>query len=266
MFDHQITNSMNKNVLNTCVYRNVYYANHLHKGFEFVFVMEGELVANVSGVPYRVRAGEALLISPFQIHSFERECQSLCYIVVFSGHWVERFAKLMTNKTPKTPLYCPDPRAEQYVRSVLLPSVLPEEAYVRCPAPDPLSAKGALYAICADFLKRCELCDRSERETEWLAEALVYIESNFTSDLSLASMAKAIGYDYEYLSRAFNRAMGVGFKALVNQYRCERAQYLIENTEDSLTDIALASGFQSVRTFNRVFKEKMGRLPSELRK
>lgn len=265
MFVHQITNSMNREVLNTCLYRNVYYTPHLHKSFEFVCVTEGELSATVDGVSYRVRAGECLMISPFQVHSFEKGFDSLCYIVVFSGHWVERFSKAMTNKIAKNPLYLPDRKAKEYAESVLLPEDRFPEDFVRLVPPDPISAKGALYALCADFLKKSELCDRPKREAEWLTDALVYIESNFTSDITLSSMAKELGYDDEYLSRAFNRAMGVGFKALVNQYRCDRAQYLIENTRDSMTDIALASGFQSVRSFNRVFKERMGCLPSEMR-
>lgn len=265
MFVHQITNSMNREVFNTCLYRNVHYTPHLHKSFEFVCVLEGELSATVDGVNYRVQAGECLMLSPFQIHSFEKGFDSLCYIVVFSGHWVERFSKTMTNKIAKNPLYLPDDKAKAYAESILLTEDCSTNEYIRFIPPDPISTKGALYAICADFLKKSELCDRPKREAEWMTDALVYIESNFTSDITLLSMAKELGYDYEYLSRAFNRAMGVGFKALVNQYRCDRAQYLIENTEDSLTDIALASGFQSVRSFNRVFKERMGCLPSELR-
>ena len=266
MFKHQITNSIDKNVFNICMYRNIRFSGHIHKSYEYVSVLEGELHATVSGVTYCVRPGEGLLICPFQIHSFDREPASRCYITVFSGHWVEKFAKTMANKQAESPLFVPDPRTEAYVRGVFVPAEPEDCDFLRCPLPDPLSTKAALYAICADFLNKSQLRERNDKKTEWLAEALMYIESNYTSDISLASLSRAIGYDYEYISRTFNRAMGVSFKTLVNQYRCERAQYLIENTEDSLTDIAFASGFQSVRTFNRVMKEKMGRFPSDLRK
>ena len=266
MINHQITNSIDKNVLNVCMYRNVKFSEHMHKSYEYVSVLEGEISATVDGVSYRVRPGEGLFISPFQIHSFERKPESRCYIVVFSGHWVERFSKTMVNKQADSPIFTPDPKTEAYIRGIFLPDDVEDCGFIRCPLPDPVSTKAALYAICADFLNKSQLRERSDREAEWLTEALMYIESNYTSDISLASLSKNIGYDYEYISRAFNRIMGVSFKALVNQYRCERAQYLIENTEDSLTDIAFASGFQSVRTFNRVMKEKIGRNPSDLRK
>ena len=265
MFQHQITNTV-ENVLNTYLYRNVCNENHFHKGFEYVFVLKGELTATVAGETCRVTAGQGLLITPFQIHAFSSDEESVCYVVVFSGHWVESFAQIMTNKQVTTPLFTPDSKVEQYVKSVFLPELLPVQDSMQCPLPDPLSAKGALYAICADFLKKSELSDSPRRGIEWISDALFYIEANFTSDISLATMAETLGYNYEYLSRSFNQAMGIRFKSLLNQHRCEHARFLIENSQDSLTNIALASGFQSVRTFNHVFKEIMGCPPSALRK
>ncbi|MCD7869968.1 MAG: helix-turn-helix domain-containing protein, partial [Enterocloster clostridioformis] len=45
-------------------------------------------------------------------------------------------------------------------------------------------------------------------------------------------------------------------------YACRR----LENTEDSITNICLDSGFDSQRTFNRVFKERFRVSPTEYRK
>ena len=41
---------------------------------------------------------------------------------------------------------------------------------------------------------------------------------------------------------------------------------MIANKENSITDIAYACGFQSVRSFNRIFKEEIGCTPKEYQK
>ncbi|MBQ8345164.1 MAG: helix-turn-helix transcriptional regulator [Clostridia bacterium] len=95
---------------------------------------------------------------------------------------------------------------------------------------------------------------------------LMYMEKNFVSDITLRDVAKSLGYNYEYISREFNKILGISFKTMLNQYRCERARYLIETTDQSLTEVAEQSGFQSIRSFNRVFKQQLGILPSELKR
>ena len=52
------------------------------------------------------------------------------------------------------------------------------------------------------------------------------------------------------------------FSRYVNLYRVERATNLLMNTDMSITEIALSSGFQSIRSFNRVYLELTGLSPS----
>ena len=52
----------------------------------------------------------------------------------------------------------------------------------------------------------------------------------------------------------------------MNDARLNYAVHCLENTNDSITDICMDSGFESQRTFNRVFKERHHLSPSEFRK
>ena len=58
----------------------------------------------------------------------------------------------------------------------------------------------------------------------------------------------------------------MSFTHFVNMYRLETAIELLENTDGDITDIALGSGFQSVRNFNDYFKKSLNMTPSEYRK
>jgi transcriptional regulator GlxA family with amidase domain len=64
----------------------------------------------------------------------------------------------------------------------------------------------------------------------------------------------------------FSSKIGMGFSAYLGQIRVEYAASLIRTTTRSLTDIWLAAGFDSQRTFNRVFRAAFGTSPSEYRR
>ena len=82
-------------------------------------------------------------------------------------------------------------------------------------------------------------------------------------NISLKAIARDFGYEYHYFSRLLSREYGISFKQLINNYRVESAVHLLESGEYSITEIAAKSGFQSIRSFNHVFKKHMGCAPKE---
>lgn len=68
------------------------------------------------------------------------------------------------------------------------------------------------------------------------------------------------------LSRVFSGTFHRNFNQYLNDVRINYACFRLENTADTITEIYLDSGFESQRTFNRVFKERFGITPGEYRK
>lgn len=84
--------------------------------------------------------------------------------------------------------------------------------------------------------------------------------------LTLKSLADQVSVSQHQLSQVINQKSGDRFHAFLNHYRIRKAQQLIESkTDEKLLSIAFASGFQSLSTFNRVFKEMTGLSPSQYR-
>lgn len=80
------------------------------------------------------------------------------------------------------------------------------------------------------------------------------------------SIAKALGVHENTVSRVINRHYGMRFTDVVNGYRVREAQrLLLANAEQAVTDIAFEVGFNSIPSFNRVFKERCGHSPSAYR-
>ena len=93
-----------------------------------------------------------------------------------------------------------------------------------------------------------------------------YIKSNLTADdLSQAAMAKKAGISKDYFSRLFKSATGMNYSKWLNMIRLEKATELLSQDEMSLTEVAMLSGFQSIPSFNRVFREEKGMAPGEYR-
>ena len=90
-----------------------------------------------------------------------------------------------------------------------------------------------------------------------------YIQQNYTKPLSLTVLAERFGVSHGYLSRAFNREMGVSIVDYVSRVRIEAAIELMNTTGLKLYEISTQVGFLSQEQFSRTFKKITGKSPRE---
>lgn len=96
-------------------------------------------------------------------------------------------------------------------------------------------------------------------------EILEYISEHYAEGLTLESIAQHFGYSAGYVSGMFRTRTGVNFKYYLDNIRVSKATDLLLSTDMTVTEIAFATGHESVRTFNNVFKRISGTVPTELR-
>lgn len=87
-------------------------------------------------------------------------------------------------------------------------------------------------------------------------------------DLTLADLARRLGTNTSYLSRAVNDGLGMNFNAFVNQMRAQEVarRMRADPAARDLLQLALDTGFSSKATFNRAFRLAYGLTPSEYRR
>jgi AraC-like DNA-binding protein len=83
--------------------------------------------------------------------------------------------------------------------------------------------------------------------------------------LSLSQLSRRVGMNRAYLSRAINDGLKTNFSDFINTMRVDYAKSLIDDGELKMLDIALAAGFGSKASFNRVFRRLSGKTPSQYR-
>lgn len=89
----------------------------------------------------------------------------------------------------------------------------------------------------------------------------LYHEHNF----SRADLAREVGTSENTLSRAINRAFGKSFPRLLNEFRVEDAKRMLHDPSIPIQVLAFEVGFNSLASFNRVFREVTGQTPSHYR-
>ncbi len=97
-------------------------------------------------------------------------------------------------------------------------------------------------------------------------ETLKYIDEHFTEELSLENIAFKTGFSKFHFSRLFKQYTNYNFSDYLCFRRIKEAETLLMQPGLSITDVAISSGFSSISTFNRLFKQHKGCSPSDYRK
>jgi YesN/AraC family two-component response regulator len=95
--------------------------------------------------------------------------------------------------------------------------------------------------------------------------AVAYLHQNYARPLARWEIAEAIGVSEDYLSRVFNRELGLSPWDYLNRYRIYHARELLRRTSDPIGAVARQVGFKDQAYFSRVFRNLSGVSPQAFR-
>ena len=146
-----------------------------------------------------------------------------------------------------------------------------------CPATTPKRQNVSFFSTSATAQQRgfraCKRCrpDASPGSPEWniradvVARAMRLIADGVIDRDGVSGLARRLGYSERHLNRLLTDELGAGPLAIARAQRAQTARVLIETTTMSMTDIAFAAGFASVRQFNDTVREVFATAPTDLR-
>lgn len=251
-FHHQIGNSKGNYHYDINTYFNLHWTPHFHKNIELIYILDGTLSLNVNGKAEQMQKNDYALILPDQIHSFHTPHTSSIWIAVFSRQFVLPLSAELETKEGAQAIFHPSDSVHQFLLEHLICSI----------SSTAMKAAG-FCAACDEYLRQTPTSPKGEKNADLICRVLDYVEEHCHENITLASACEYFGYEYHYFSRILHQNYQIHFPTLVNECRVERAIHALQTTEKSITDIALESGFQSIRNFNHVFARITGSTPKD---
>ena len=122
-----------------------------------------------------------------------------------------------------------------------------------------------ITALLACYVNRLEDYDKpvSPRSELLFQDICVYIQENFQNDISRNSVAKHYDISPNHLSRLFKTNGYMRFCDYINYVRINRAKFLLQNYDLSLSQIAKRCGYNDVVYFCRIFKKISKKTPKQ---
>ena len=247
------------------------YESHYHSAVEAVLTLKGSVEYKAGGQSYSVREGDVILVPPDMQHELSMDASSQRYLYLFEPDVLMEMRDFKRQAESFNRVFLLNDQSEVHtrIRDLLLEAA---EVYNRHePMWNTLCNSYVLqiYALLGQKYLSAAQRPRTRAETRMDSESinntLTYISNHYAQELTLEEVAEFAGFSKFYFSRTFKKQTGYSFKDYLCQKRLQVASDLLIRTRKSMRDIAVESGFGSVTTFNRAFRERRGCTPTEYR-
>ena len=241
---------------------------HWHDEYEFLCVRSGTCICQINGVHIPVAAGEALLIRPGELHTFiDPTMTTRFFLVVFHPYAVTGTdcTGFFDRSTPfRRKFFSSHPLDREIISSL-------QEIHRVYLAADPLRPflmKTELLKIFSILLKH-QMVEKESAAPNLsfhkFRPLLEYVEEHYTEKILLQDMAEYLHYSPSYILFLFRQNTGQTPIAYVNRYRLFKAAQQLRETEDTVIEVALGTGFNHVGHFIRQFQKQFGLTPLQYR-
>lgn len=254
--------------------------HHWHEDIEIIYLVEGSVKVGIGNDLYNLKVRDILIIGPGEVHFFLKETKisnraviqfrMSIYDTFLSGTKDSRVIRPMFAHskylTPGTEIHS---LLEKQIQQLIKENTNAKEGYK-------LIMKARLYDLAGILIRHipkgeysatAEKAESHQMERlQKLDKVFQYVEKYFQSDIRLQEISKVAGFSQYYFTRFFKENTGVTFVSYLNNFRITKAEWHLIEEKDTITEVAYKSGFNSVKTFNRVFKNLKGCAPMEYRK
>ncbi len=128
----------------------------------------------------------------------------------------------------------------------------------------------AMYSAFLRLCIRLSRCYEKSSETNSggamkLARASAFIEKNYNRNISIGEISKVSGYSERQLTRLFRETFSETPVMYITRLRMQKAEELLRNTSESISEIAWQCGYEDQNYFTRIFKKHTGLPPTAWR-
>lgn len=258
-----------------CNEQTIDYDTHWHSALEIIMPMENYYDVEINQVSYHINPGEFLMIPPGEMHKLMAPDSGRRFILLFD---ISLISKLKGGTSIQALLVQP-----LFITRSAYPKIYDDVCQILLEITDEYFsgneyAELTVYSLLLNFFVKFinnriqdeELFPnvRLSRQKEYVKkfnDLLDYINLHYAEDLNLESMASRMGFSKFHFSRLFKQYTNLTFNDYLNYRRLKAAEELLANPAFSITEVSMRSGYSSISTFNRLFRQIKHCTPSEYR-
>ncbi len=258
-----------------CNEQNVDYDPHWHTALEIIMPDENYYDVELGETSYRIYPGDVLFIAPGEKHRLAAPPSGRRFIFLFDA---SLFVNMKGWPTVMTLISCSPhitketyPQISDEVRQNLVKirdeyfGMREYSEFTICSLMLSLFARFGYNYLYDKTLSRNPDISRQKEQYLKINNLLDYINVHYAESLNLENMAAHVGFSKFHFSRLFKQYTGFTFNGYLNHQRLKIAEALLADRSISITEVALRSGFSSISSFNRLFKETRHCTPKEYR-
>ncbi|MBR5509185.1 MAG: helix-turn-helix transcriptional regulator [Lachnospiraceae bacterium] len=237
-----------------------HFPPHIHEAIEMVYITKGTLELGVGQELYHMEKGDFAIVFPNLIHHYQvfGTGENKALYMLIAPKLIPDYMDELQKNCPSSPVICKEDLHVDIVKAV--------KSLVDVEKNNTRLIRAYVQMIFAHVFSQMDMVEKETVGSEDLVyKSVEYVAKNFREKISLEQMACDLGVSKYVLSRLFSKIFHCNFTGYVNGVRLNYALCMLDRTNESITNICYDCGFESQRTFNRVFKERYRMTPREYR-
>lgn len=253
---------------------------HWHKELEIIYVKKGVIRMGIGDEVLEVCEGEFVLVAGGRVHYVLASPGSIRYVYQFDEKFFRDLTEDKFELESLRNLWRDYPSHSREWREtmasstrVLLDAIYEEDqsrkhAYI-------FALKGYMCLMVLGLYRNKEYV-RNDRKYEYYVDTnqtldrldriFRYVEKNYTEAITLKDVSDYIGFSTYYFTKFFKRNTGKTFIQFLNEYRIEKAKWILLNEDIAVAELVERIGIGSIKTYYRLFKEIVGMSPKEYKR
>jgi len=250
-------------------------APHSHKDCEFLLTLKGDVQVQSGEGEFIMKEGDLCFIPSGQIHMTEGITQNNILVVLqidtsLARHGDPDFAQrhFQFNQMGLTRRHDAIESLRSLIAEISWEMRMRQPGYrLQCEA----LALSLLATLVRQVPSKLNLSEESESTDEQdlgerLNRIVSYMEAHSSEEISSGQIAEQENVSPSYLARLFKSRLACTFSDYLNMLRAKKSLALLAKSDQSILDVAMESGFPSIKSFNTVFKRTFAMTPSEWRR
>lgn len=248
---------------------------HWHDELEIIYVKSGFLTVNISGENYIGKPGDAFVVSPGNLHFMGSQTGTVDY---FTFLFPLKYIAFRTDDMLDDKLIEPLNSGHLMISPEIKDTVKEQcEQLARVYAAEideseskitgQIRKKIILLQFIHELWKKGFIVENDTTGRNTVEKEMVsYIQQNYTGKILLREFGEQFHLSEKYISRYFKEHFHITLSQYVTYLRLEHAKQMLQETDISVTEVAMQSGYQNISYFIRSFKKTYGVSPLKYRK